>query len=72
MADSGHGIPENDLPHLFQRFYRGRNAVDVPGSGLGLAIVKAIVEGHGGRATLESGTEGTTVLLRLPIANCQF
>ncbi|HET9914116.1 MAG TPA: HAMP domain-containing sensor histidine kinase, partial [Anaerolineales bacterium] len=43
VSDSGIGIPPEDLPHLFERFHRGRNASEYPGNGLGLAIVKAIV-----------------------------
>ncbi len=66
VVDSGIGIPTNDLPHLFRRFHRGRNAADYPGSGLGLAIVKAIIEGHAGTVTLESGSQGTTACVHLP------
>ena len=46
VSDSGIGIPPEDLPHLFERFHRGRNASEYPGNGLGLAIVKAIVNAH--------------------------
>jgi signal transduction histidine kinase len=55
VADTGEGIPESDLPHVFDRFYRGEPArtrdshpVAAPGAGLGLAIAKGIVEAHGG------------------------
>jgi signal transduction histidine kinase len=49
VSDEGPGIAEEDVPKLFQRFYRGKNqAADEPGSGLGLAVVRAIVEAHGG------------------------
>jgi len=48
VEDSGIGIPEQDLPLLFGRFHRGRNATGYPGSGLGLAIVRAVAEAHGG------------------------
>lgn len=48
VSDSGIGIPAEDLPHLFERFHRGRNASEYPGNGLGLAIVKAIVDAHQG------------------------
>jgi signal transduction histidine kinase len=47
ISDTGIGIPEDDLPNLFSRFQRGRNASDYPGSGLGLAIVKTIADQHG-------------------------
>lgn len=53
VSDDGPGIPEEDLPHLFQRWYRGRRA-RYPGSGLGLAIARTIVEGHGGRIWAQS------------------
>lgn len=48
------GIADEDLPHLFSHFHRGRNAAAYPGSGLGLAIAKAIVENHGGCIGVES------------------
>lgn len=48
VRDHGPGIPEVDLPHVFDRFYRSVEARTAPGSGLGLAIVKLIVEAHGG------------------------
>lgn len=55
VSDAGPGIAEEDVPKLFQRFYRGKNqAADEPGSGLGLAVVKAIVEAHGGTVAVTS------------------
>ncbi|HEV3090704.1 MAG TPA: HAMP domain-containing sensor histidine kinase [Candidatus Cybelea sp.] len=53
VADSGTGIPEEELPNVFQRFYRADKARsrDVPGTGLGLAIVRSIARVHGGEAT---------------------
>jgi len=53
VLDTGIGIPPQDMPHLFDEFFRGSN-VEVPGTGLGLAIVKRIVEAHGGRVWAES------------------
>ena len=50
FEDTGIGIRDVDLPHLFQRFHRGRNASLYPGSGLGLAIANAIVANHGGKS----------------------
>jgi signal transduction histidine kinase len=56
IQDTGYGIPANDLPHIFDRFYRVRNAGhdEIEGNGLGLAIVKTILEQHGGNITVES------------------
>ena len=69
VSDSGIGIPPDDLPRLFERFHRGRNASDYAGNGLGLAIVKAIVESHGGTVTAHSAGigEGSKFVLALPI-----
>ncbi|WP_028563315.1 sensor histidine kinase [Paenibacillus pinihumi] len=66
VEDTGSGIPEQDLAHVFQRFYKGSNAM--PGSGLGLPISNHIVELHGGRMQIESrcGT-GTKVEVHLPV-----
>jgi signal transduction histidine kinase len=67
VQDTGIGIPENDLPQLFSRFHRGRNAARYPGSGLGLAIVQAIVAAHKGTVTIKNTTPGTTVTVCLPV-----
>ncbi|MGD8792086.1 MAG: HAMP domain-containing sensor histidine kinase [Anaerolineae bacterium] len=67
VEDTGIGIPPDELPRLFQRFHRGRNASAYPGSGLGLAIVRAIAERHGGRVQGESTESGTRVSLWLPV-----
>ena len=66
VQDSGIGVPEEDLDHLFERFHRGRNASGFPGNGLGLAIVIAIIEGHGGRVFAENASSGTRFSIRLP------
>ncbi|WP_200958947.1 sensor histidine kinase [Nocardioides sp. Root190] len=60
VADTGDGIPEGQLPHLFERFYRGDTARDREhqGSGIGLTVSQAIVEAHGGRLTAHSAGEG--------------
>jgi signal transduction histidine kinase len=68
VEDTGMGIPAQDLPHLFQRFHRGRNAAAYPGSGLGLAIVKAIAERHAGHIEAESSGQGARFTLSLPLA----
>ncbi len=68
VNDTGIGIPPEDLPHLFSRFHRGRNAVTYPGSGLGLAIIKAIVEGHRGQVSVQTSPgHGTRFDVRLPL-----
>ncbi len=70
VADDGPGIPEADLPHLFERFYRvdkGRSR-DKGGTGLGLSIVKHIVQLHHGRCWVESELgKGTTFYFTLPL-----
>ncbi len=69
VRDTGIGIPPAELPHVFERFYRGVQAAEArgSGSGLGLSIVRSIVEMHGGRVTIESAPgKGTEVLVFLP------
>jgi signal transduction histidine kinase len=69
VADDGAGIEVSELPHIFERFYRGTNANEVrsSGSGLGLAIVKSIIEMHGGRIEVTSQLGvGTTFRVILP------
>ena len=69
IADDGPGIPEKDIPHIFERFYRvdkGRSR-ERGGTGLGLSIVKHIVQLHGGTLYAESGREqGTRICFSLP------
>jgi signal transduction histidine kinase len=56
VQDNGLGIPEEDLPHIFEKFYRveADDRLEIQGNGLGLAIVRAIVEQHGGQIKVES------------------
>jgi len=68
VEDTGIGIPDEDLPQLFNRFHRGRNATAYPGSGLGLAIVKAVVESHGGDVQVTRTAQETRFTLRLPLS----
>jgi two-component system sensor histidine kinase MprB len=64
VRDHGPGIAEEDLPYVFDRFYRARAARGLPGSGLGLAIVRQVAEAHGGEVTAEA-PEGGGTLMRL-------
>ena len=68
ITDTGIGIPVEDLPNLFERFHRGRNASNYTGNGLGLAIVKAIVTAHAGNVTARSEPEkGTQIIVSIPL-----
>ena len=68
VSDTGIGIPPDDLPRLFERFHRGRNASRYRGSGLGLAIVKALVDAQGGSVRAESEVgAGTSIILTIPL-----
>jgi two-component system sensor histidine kinase MprB len=58
VRDHGPGIAEEDLPHVFDRFYRATSARHLPGSGLGLAIVRQVARSHGGEATAENAPGG--------------
>jgi len=72
VADSGRGIPPENLPHIFERFYQAdlsRNRKGKDGSGLGLAIAREIVQAHGGKITAYSKVnEGSIFNLALPVA----
>jgi signal transduction histidine kinase len=71
VADRGIGIDREDLPHIFQPFYRGRRALDsqVRGTGIGLSVVLHVVRSHGGDVHIDSRAgEGTTVTIVLPAA----
>jgi two-component system sensor histidine kinase GlrK len=70
VSDMGPGIPADDLPHIFERFYQGRvQALNTfAGTGLGLALAKRVVEAHGGQIWVESEVgKGTTVRFSLPL-----
>lgn len=70
IEDTGLGISANDLPHIFDRFYRGKDALShTKGTGLGLAIVRGIIEQHGGTVRAEStSNKGTSMTIELPIS----
>jgi two-component system, OmpR family, sensor histidine kinase MprB len=70
VRDHGPGISDADLPHVFDRFYRGAEARGRPGSGLGLAIVRQVVEQQGGRVDAERAPGGGT-LMRLCLARAE-
>jgi len=71
ISDTGMGIPDNVLAHLFERFYQGdiSHSRDVPGSGLGLALVWSVLQAYSGDIKIISGDNkpGTTAVVRLPI-----
>ncbi|HHO75345.1 MAG TPA: HAMP domain-containing protein [Deltaproteobacteria bacterium] len=67
ITDTGTGIEEHDLPHIFERFYRGDKSRSTPGSGLGLALVQSIVRAHkGDTAVLSSPGKGSTFTVIIP------
>lgn len=66
VHDTGAGISPQDLPHIFDRFYKGS---DSQGSGLGLAIAKSLIEAHGGEISIQSELgQGTTITFTLPVS----
>jgi signal transduction histidine kinase len=69
VADQGRGIPQEDIGHVFDRFYRARNTrISTAGNGLGLYLAKYFVELHNGRIEVESELEkGSTFTVRLPM-----
>ena len=62
VRDHGQGIDDEDLPFVFDRFYRAPSARALPGSGLGLAIVRQVAESHGGQVTVERPSDGGALL----------
>jgi two-component system phosphate regulon sensor histidine kinase PhoR len=69
VEDTGVGIPADDLPRIFERFYKANRARSGGGTGLGLAIAKHIVQAHGGRIWAESVEgKGSIFYFTLPVA----
>jgi len=67
VADTGQGIPEDELVHVGEELYRARGARGIPGNGLGLALVHSIINLHGGKVSVRSREgKGTVVTLKLP------
>ncbi len=68
VTDTGTGIPAEDLPRIFDRFWRGQQATQVSGSGIGLAVAAELAQAHGGRLSASSepgrGTQMTLILPR--------
>lgn len=70
VRDRGDGIAADDLPHVFERFYRSARARSAPGSGLGLSIVAQVAAAHGGRVIAHNAPDGGAVVgLQLPVAD---
>jgi two-component system OmpR family sensor kinase len=68
VADTGPGVPDDEISQIWDELYRGQGARGIPGSGLGLALVRAIAERHGGQVSLRSRAgQGTVFTLRLPL-----
>jgi signal transduction histidine kinase len=68
VLDSGPGIPRDDLPHVFEQFYRGEKSRSpgTGGAGLGLAIARGIIEAHGGRISAENTEQGARFVFTIP------
>jgi two-component system, OmpR family, sensor histidine kinase ResE len=70
VADTGYGISEHDIPHIFERYYRTTQTSGIRGTGLGLSVVKSLVEAHGGSVSVTSKLgAGSTFTIRVPISS---
>ncbi|NEE00617.1 HAMP domain-containing sensor histidine kinase [Phytoactinopolyspora halotolerans] len=68
VADTGPGIPAEDQPHVFDRWWTARHGTAAPGSGIGLAVVREVVTAHGGTVHVESASgEGSTFTIAVPL-----
>jgi signal transduction histidine kinase/DNA-binding response OmpR family regulator/streptogramin lyase len=74
ILDNGPGIPQEELPRIFDRFYQTELGATTPhvGIGVGLSLVKEIVDLHGGEIRVQSGDAGTTFRIVLPVGNAHF
>ena len=69
FRDKGIGIPPEEIPNIFEPFYRGANTKNIKGHGIGLSMVKGIIKLHGGTLQLDSAVgAGTIVTINLPLA----
>ena len=66
VSDPGPGIAQDDLPHIFERFYRAPGARGMPGAGLGLAIVGSVAQANEGTVEVRTGPRGSTFTLAFP------
>jgi signal transduction histidine kinase len=72
VADTGLGIPDEELPHIFEELYRGRSAKQVEGSGLGLAMARRIIQIHSGEIHVRSrDQQGTVTTVQLPLTRSE-
>src|SRR5260370_35354408 len=72
IADTGIGIDQADLPRLFERFYRAKNAYYQPGMGLGLSIARGIIDEHSGTMSVERRPgQGSRFIISLPLLNAE-
>jgi heavy metal sensor kinase len=69
ISDTGIGINENDIPHIYERFYRGDKNRSTSGSGLGLSLALAVIHAHGGDITAKSTEHGSTFAFFLPTSS---
>ena len=69
MKDDGLGIDKDELPKMFEQFFRAKTSTGIAGTGIGLHIVKQIIDHHGGSVSVESEVGvGSTFTVRLPIS----
>lgn len=70
VADTGSGIEEEDLPHIFEKFFRSDKSRATPGNGLGLSLVQSVIKAHGGDISVSSARgQGTTFTVTLPASS---